>query len=506
MANLGNLICAFCRAEDVLATSCTPPEKVVRRMTESMVAEATSGKANTHKGYSDLAMLERKWQMELCELGGLSPAEVKLPHTSAEGCYAFCLWLSRDGGRARSLGTTMRQLSSLCSKLELVNFAETKRVKALMKDLQQRGAAVSDPDTQVTTLMIVEMYGSQMAGAGTIEICCSKKSATAEVMTARETVLNDFELVGGMRVAEVCGGGDGHGLLANHVCIQIVTDVDVIRQTGLKTETIEARIEDSKTGYARWTVFLGETLKAKVKTAEHLREWWAQCGFEIEKKERGAFTEWRPNYWVVRVSLLDMKAGQFDKFLHEMEWTTSPVLMVDRKATIKYAKERRKAKTLGDDMRYVNVTGGVKGGYEIAEATAWLQMKGYMKFVHVVEGPLIRATTGHQLTHMPYSPNSTHVHLMPAMQMAFDKVQVSGKADPEYDPIPGVKPKFANHSNRRHADRVAMRNAKITGVSENDIDFFFGWDLKKMAETMRLHYAGLDRVLRLGLRWVTAYV
>ena len=51
-----------------------------------------------------------------------------------------------------------------------------------------------------------------------------------------------------------------------------------------------------------------------------------------------------------------------------------------------------------------------------------------------------------------------------------------------------------------------MRNAKITGVSENDIDFFFGWDLKKMAETMRLHYAGLDRVLRLGLRWVTAYV
>ena len=110
------------------------------------------------------------------------------------------------------------------------------------------------------------------------------------------------------------------------------------------------------------------------------------------------------------------------------------------------------------------------------------------------------------MTHMPYSPNSTHVHLIPAMQMAFDMVQASGEVDPEYDPLPGWKPKFANHSNRRHADRVAMRNAKVTGVSENDIDFFFGWDLKKLAETMRLHYAGLDRVLRLNLRWVTAYV
>ena len=196
VANLGNLICAFCRAADIVATTCSPPEKVVRRMTESMIAEATSGKANTHKGYSDLAMLERKWQMDLCESSNLSPADVKLPHTSAEGCYAFCLWLSRDGGRARSLGTTMRQLSSLCAKLELVNYAETKRVKALMKDLQQKGAAISEPDTQVTSMMIEKMYGSKEAGAGTIEMSCSKKLVTAEIMTARETVLNDFELVG----------------------------------------------------------------------------------------------------------------------------------------------------------------------------------------------------------------------------------------------------------------------------------------------------------------------
>ena len=133
------------------------------------------------------------------------------------------------------MGTTMRQLSSLCAKLEIFDQAGSKRVKSLMKDLQDKGAAVSDPDTQVTSFMIDEMYGTKdgvKVARGTLEESCSKKPATAEVMTARETSLNDFELMGGMRVAEVCGGGDGHGLLANKVCIQVVIDKEVLRGEG----------------------------------------------------------------------------------------------------------------------------------------------------------------------------------------------------------------------------------------------------------------------------------
>ena len=38
------------------------------------------------------------------------------------------------------------------------------------------------------------------------------------------------------------------------------------------------------------------------------------------------------------------------------------------------------------------------------------------------------------------------------------------------------------------------------------IDFFFGWNLKKMKEEMRLHYAGLNRSMRLGLSRVTMNV
>ena len=93
------------------------------------------GRPNTHKGYSDLAMLERKWREDLASDGVVSASQVKMAHNSAEGCYAFILWCAQDGGRARSLGTTVRQLSSLCSKLEIINYANSSRVQALLKEL-----------------------------------------------------------------------------------------------------------------------------------------------------------------------------------------------------------------------------------------------------------------------------------------------------------------------------------------------------------------------------------
>jgi hypothetical protein len=85
-------------------------------------------------------------------------------------------------------------------------------------------------------------------------------------------------------------------------------------------------------------------------------------------------------------------------------------------------------------------------------------------------------------------------------------VNDSTVVDVEYDQSTDPVPKFGNHSNRRHADRVAMRNAVKNGVSEEDIDFYFGWGLRKMVESMRRHYAGLDRVLRLSLSRVTAWM
>ena len=494
VVQLGNLTCAYCRASALLTESCTPPEKLVARMVEPMLVEAATGAANTHKGYSDLATLERRWQVDMAG-ETLAPRDVRLPHTSEEACYAFVLWLSKEGGRARSLGTTMRQMSSFCSKLELPNPANSKRTKALIKDLETKGEAINEPDTQVTALMIVEMYGPE----GTITEECSKRKEMAHVMTARETCLNDLELVGGHRVGEVCGGGDGHGMMANKVCVQIIPS----GKGSEYGETVEARIEDSKTGFSRWTVFTGTTETTKIEVSNHLREWWKVCGLKVNKKQVGAFWEERPDYWVVRVSLLDMSDVVYKVFMEAVEWATHTVIIRDRKNTLKYAKERRTGKTLGEEMRYVNVTGGERDGDDIRGAVEWLNTHGFGSYVNVTEGPLIRATNGYALTHMPYSPKSTHVHLVPAMKAAFERVQASGMVDPEYDSTTDPVPKFGNHSNRRHADRVAMRNAEELALKPETIDFFFGWNLRAMKEEMRLHYAGLDRVLRLGLSKVT---
>ena len=467
-------------------------------MVESMLVELSTGQANTHKGYtySDLAMLERRWQEEVAG-GPLAAREVKLPHTSAEGTYHFVLWLATDGKRARSMGTTLRQLSAFCTKLDIPNYTRSKRIKSLVRDLGAKGGAVTSPDTQVTSLMIGEMYGP----GGTIEATCQKVPQTAELCTARETCLNDLELVGGMRVAEVCGGGDGHGLLANMVCIQRV-------RSGPGSEygtTIEARIEDSKTGFPRWTVFTGETRKTHIQTVQHMLNWWRLSGLETVESSVGGFEEERPDYWVARVSLLGMNQETFDRFVHDVKWAsgTCSSIMEGRRATLKYAMQRRKSRTLGEEMRYVNVAGGTRKGLPLAEAVAWLSNHGLGAYTDVVMGPLFRATLGHALTHMPYSPASTHVHLVPAMRAAFERVKSSGVADPEYDVTTDPEPKFANHSNRRHADRVAMRGQADSGITDEDINFFFGWELKKMAERMTLHYRGLDRVLRLRLSRVT---
>ena len=291
-------------------------------------------------------------------------------------------------------------------------------------------------------------------------------------------------------------------MLANNVCIQRIEEGPGSEYG----ETIEARIEDSKTGLGRYTVFVGKTQTSEVHTAVHLRDWWRVCGTNVVQRQSGPFMEERPDYWVVRVSLLDMSDEVYSAFMQAVEWSTELVIIRHRAATLKYAKERRKSTTPGEEMRYVNVAGGSRGGQEVRAAREWLFGMGMGPYTDVVPGPLVRAMLGHTLTHMPYSPKSTSSHLVPAMEAAFARVKASGVADPEYDAVSDPTPKFGNHSNRRHADRVAMRHAEANGVKNEDIDFFFGWNLKKMREDMRMWYAGLDRVLRLRLSKVTMMI
>ena len=195
---------------------------------------------------------------------------------------------------------------------------------------------------------------------------------------------------------------------------------------------------------------------------------------------------------------MGMTPDLFKRFLAFMLSTAEPVLVELARNVVARAKSRRNAQTLGDEHRYVNVAGGRLHGPEVVQADAVLKRAGFGPHVSVCPGPLVRATNGAtRLTHMPYSTESTHVHLLPAMRAADEAVTQMGLEDPDFD-LRGLKvAAWGNHSNRRGADGTALRTMAITGATETDLNYFFGWKLKEMEKEMIKHYAGMDRLSRL---------
>jgi hypothetical protein len=169
------------------------------------------------------------------------------------------------------------------------------------------------------------------------------------------------------------------------------------------------------------------------------------------------------------------------------------------------AKKRRKATSLGEEEKFVNISGGRAKGPENRAAMTWMMAKGWSRFVEEVKGPLIRAPSGYTITHMPLVTTSADHHIRTALDDAYAELIESGAHDPELDVPPGEEPEWGQHSFRREADRVAQSTREKSKVSDDDIDFFFGWNLKELLARMQVHYKGLDRMARLGLAKVTAW-
>ena len=147
---------------------------------------------------------------------------------------------------------------------------------------------------------------------------------------------------------------------------------------------------------------------------------------------------------------------------------------------------------------YVNVAGGRKEAASLKRVIYEIEKMGLVGRARIAAGPLLRATSGSRLSHMPLSPDSTYTFLKKAMIKAYERANADANdPDPELD-LGGAKvPKWSNHSWRRFADKVARDSMSETGVSEIDIDLFFGWLEKQYEKLMQLHYKGReDRVKR----------
>jgi len=128
---------------------------------------------------------------------------------------------------------------------------------------------------------------------------------------------------------------------------------------------------------------------------------------------------------------------------------------------------------------------------------AWLKASGLERYADVTKGPLLRASHGNALSHMPYQADSSYESIIGAMSDAYELSRVMGEPDVELDLAGREEPKWGHHSLRRAADRIARDTMAETGVDKGDIDDMFGWKQKERSKDMQLHYAGRrDRARR----------
>ena len=137
------------------------------------------------------------------------------------------------------------------------------------------------------------------------------------------------------------------------------------------------------------------------------------------------------------------------------------------------------------------MAGGRRGGREIAEAQAYLEAAGFGRFMDVVPGPLFRSSHGKILTHMPLTPDSSYTHVIGALKKAYTISARLEEPDLEFDLEGLTSPKWAHHTFRRTADRMARDSMAETGATKGDIDDLFGWLQAERAKDQQRAYAGI---------------
>jgi hypothetical protein len=110
----------------------------------------------------------------------------------------FCTWLSLDAEKARSLQSVVRTAGSFFTKLQLPDHTKHGAVKAHVKDLISEIGIEHETATKATprmlTIVVTKLINDRYSDP-----------------FIRSSVQVEIEGLGGCRIGEVCGGGDGHG-------------------------------------------------------------------------------------------------------------------------------------------------------------------------------------------------------------------------------------------------------------------------------------------------------
>ena len=477
-AALGNFTCPDCRMEEALMPGVEGTEQLRALVTRTMVLELGQGRETTAASYSSYTTLEEEFvRSQGMELG----AGLLLPRHSGATFKNFISWLALDRDRARSIESVMRAAGSFLTKLELLDVTKNKSVQAHLKEVLEQCGQEHEPQTAATARMLKAM----VRDGGVID----RRYPHDGVVKFRTKLQSVCEGVGGCRVSEVAGGGDCHGLLANHSAI--------LRDPVSGEEVVELKLEHSKTGYARYLDLAGTTATSQIECAKYTREYWREAGMLTTKSMQAGIEVERPDFWVVRVSLLGCGAEPSKLLRLERAIRVSKVPGVKRaeKATLQKARERAKIASVGvQEKRYVNIMSGRREWPDMQRAADEMRAHGFE--ARITPGPLLLATTGGKwgkVTSMPLTIGAASDPLKGLLELAEAEAN-SDKAnpDPDLDVESGRLARWASHSLRRLANTTARRYAAITGTSEDEIDAYMGWHEKDMHENMQRHYEAMD--------------
>ena len=238
------------------------------------------------------------------------------------------------------------------------------------------------------------------------------------------------------------------------------------------------------------------------KSAEYMKAvtkaLWRESGFELVEEMREGMRIIRPDYFVLRVSILGITHTMLADLRSRLLACKVPGIAELRTYSARKLVERAHNENDGEEKKYVNIAGGTKRSLE--PCVEWLASTGFGRFGRVVPGPLLRATEGKRITNMPLQPGSAYAHLSKAMEKAYFASRAMGDDDQELDlgNHEPDKPRIGHHWARRKADQVARDTRDVTNTSEELIDEYFGWNQKQAKRKQQLHYAGSAELLKLA--------
>ena len=512
-AALGNFLCTECRLQEISTDVTAVTAEQRRTLSITMVLELTQGSETTAAGFADYESLESRYVMGMGTVldgGGRERPVLRLPRHNAECFKNFLTWLATDAERVRSMEGTVRVAGLMMVKLGVPDVTKDGSVKAHMKELLQDISIEHEPATAATAKMLKEIA----LPGGVID-----KRFKSTVVAGRTKVQFVFEAVGGCRIGEVCGAGEGHGLLANNTAI--LEDLDAPPGDLLKV-VVEAKLEHSKTGFSRYLDLAGVTGESQIPCAKILADYWRLAGMQTVTYMQAGVRVTRPDFWVVRVSLQGLKGPGVDGVTRLQDFLRSHASpLVKRALSSKLTDLRTRAGAFGassQEKRFINIASGPLGSFvhcrdlpttdraeemvDIIGASGGGRATNPLIVIRdevlaagfeasIVEGPLLLATTGGNkpaLKDMPLGTGSGGDPMKELLtQAAFN---LKGR-DEELDVEAGREARWSSHSLRRLADTTARRFRVDMDVTEAEIDLYFGWHEKVLLKEMQRHYAAM---------------